>query len=110
MSSDLLDKKGDEEASAGSRFTVRPDPEDPRFDLISIRMPNVSFVGGTPRDPVDLRGEEARWRICRFAAATAGGIAHQLGLPDGDMRVLFNEVRVQEVSIERKPELGEYDE
>jgi hypothetical protein len=97
----------DKEIAAGTRFENRPDPEDPRFDLISIRMPNASFAQGPNAPTVEacaLTGVAARWKLARFVVATAGGIADQYGVPQLQdlLRALWHEVRVQEISAPRE--------
>ena len=78
----LSDEEMDKAISAGSRFEQKRDPDDPRFDIITLRVPNPSIVHPDAKVPAEanLTGELARLRFLRLIFATATGIAEQMGI------------------------------
>ena len=57
----------------GCRYTVKPDPEDARFQVITIRSPSPVLVGGVTPD-VDKRGDEAARAFLQLCVDTAQAI------------------------------------
>lgn len=66
---DALDKFKD-----GVRFTVAVDPEDARFEFITIRVPRNSNVGLPDTPLCSLSGATAAKRVVRFVLGRSAGI------------------------------------
>lgn len=75
------------ELAEGSRFELRPDETDPRFDLVTMRIP-VRPHGGAPTNaPIALTGQTANEETLEYYLAQAAGILDQLHAHETASRV-----------------------
>lgn len=101
------DDEADRMIAMGQRFKHEADPDDPRWDIVTLRIPNAKMFDGDDAKPggtgyCEVSGPLARWRTVRFVCATANGIGKMLSAPPifhKLLSVLFNEARVQEALI-----------
>lgn len=57
----------------GMRITIQRDPEDRRYDIITVRRIGNVVVGGPPRPECDLTGKAALRRWVRMVIGEAMG-------------------------------------
>jgi hypothetical protein len=74
--------QAERELSTGVRISIHPDPENPRFDLYSLRVVSSRTVGACGPTPCDLEGEQARRRIVQFYFAHVYGMLIAKGLEE----------------------------
>lgn len=67
----------EDEAREGYRYELKVDPDDPRFEILTMRRPRNSNFGGQDTPLVNLSGNLARLRWIRMS------LAHTLGLLSG---------------------------
>jgi len=73
----------------GYRFTIADDPDDPRFEVITIRSPCNTATGGPKTPRCDLRGLGANRRLVRWVLGRAAGIVRSNGVPDSVIKHLM---------------------
>jgi hypothetical protein len=100
-----LSEAQDREIAEGAEFVLRRDPKDPRWDILSIRVPNARYHGpdGVVMDEISLHGERARWRIIRWCTSLVKGAAEALGAPaqfSALCTLLHREARIAESAID----------
>ncbi len=65
----------------GSKFSFKQDPDDPCFDVITMRIPNARIKHGPEAavlDPAELTGFAARMRQARYVVANASGVVRDV--------------------------------
>lgn len=102
----------DTQIADGTRIKIERDPEDEKWDLITIRVPNIRFFdpssdgsGGT--EICDLRGIAARWRLTRTVMSIATSIGAMFGAPPtftDIASIIYREARTQEVLMSMSDE------
>lgn len=97
-------KAADNDMARGIQFSVRRDA-DPRWDLVTIRLPNASFHNRDhlPKPEFSLHGDHARWRFVKWVIATVRSVASMLGAPpefEMALLLLHKEAQVQSASVD----------
>lgn len=94
------------ELADGSRFSVRADETDLRFDLVMLRVP-VRPDGSPPRhDAVSVTGQRANEEALQYYLTQAAGVLDQLHAHDtaGRVRELLAVFRVGQEARRRDAE------